>query len=214
MSHAVTDIARRLANLIGLGTIAEVDPSVARVRVTLNGRLTDWLPLPAPIGRNAIGWHPPRVGAQVLVACPGGDPANAVIVQALYSADCPAPSDDPALDTVRFEDGTQVTYDSEAHELRLALPAEGARVIVECAERVTIDAPAIDLGNADALEPVVLGDQLARWVADTLKPWLDGHTHVSAKAGQPTSSASKVAPFEPGAATADGAVYSRRNRSQ
>lgn len=119
MSHAVTDIARKLANLIGLGTIAEVDHSSARVKVDINGRVSNWLPFPAEIGANFRRWRPLRPGTQVLFACPAGDPANAVIVQILYTDALPPPADSGDVDVIVFDDGTTIRHDSAAHELTI-----------------------------------------------------------------------------------------------
>ena len=110
MSYALTELARLIPNLIGLGTIAEADPSFARVRVDINGRVTAWLPIPAEIGRNFRRWRPLRVGTQVLVACPSGDPANAIIVQILYSDALPPPSTSDSVDLILWNDGTRVRY--------------------------------------------------------------------------------------------------------
>lgn len=123
MSNALQDLSRRLDNLIGLGTIAQVDHSSQRVRVDLSGRLTGWLRWPAEIGANFIRWRPLRVGTQVMVACPSGDPANAVIVQILYTAALAPPSDNPALDVIAFDDGTIISHDSAAHRTSIVNPA-------------------------------------------------------------------------------------------
>ncbi len=114
MSYAHSELARLIPNLIGLGTIAEADPSSARVRVNINGRVTAWLPIPAEIGRNFRRWRPLRVGTQVLVACPSGDPANAIIVQILYSDALPPPATSESVDLILWNDGTRVEYDSAA----------------------------------------------------------------------------------------------------
>ena len=119
MSLTLSDIFRRMQNLIGLGTISEVDHSSARVRVDINGRVTAWLPVPAEIGANFRRWRPLRVGTQVLVACPSGDPANAVIVQILYSDILPPPSDSGAVDVVQWNDGTRVEYDAASQTMTI-----------------------------------------------------------------------------------------------
>lgn len=128
MSHTLTEIARKLANLIGLGTIAQADHSSARVKVDINGRVTDWLPIPADIGNNFIRWRPLRVGTQVLVACPGGDPANAIIVQILYSAALSPPANRGDVDIIAFDDGTTLEYDTGAK-----------RLTVKATDRLTVE---------------------------------------------------------------------------
>lgn len=115
----MTDLARKASNSIGLGIIAEVDHPSARVKVNINGRLTGWLQTPAEIGNNFIRWRPLRIGTQVLTVSPGGDPANAIIAQILYSAALAPPADKGEIDLIKFDDGTTLQYDSEKHELSI-----------------------------------------------------------------------------------------------
>ncbi|WP_142847083.1 phage baseplate assembly protein V [Telmatospirillum sp. J64-1] len=158
MSHSLSELYRKLSNLIGLGTIAEVDHSSARVRVEINGRVSGWLPYPADIGNNYIRWRPLRAGTQVLLACPAGDPANAVIVQILYSQPLPPPGDEAGRDLVQFNDGTTLQYDSDARVLtvvsagKIAIQAAdavdltaGGAVTISAAAPVSISAPSISM---------------------------------------------------------------------
>ncbi|MBK1638964.1 hypothetical protein CKO24_07850 [Rhodothalassium salexigens DSM 2132] len=206
-------LERALANLARPGVVTAVrsDPPRVRVAFGAGGLESDWLPWMAARAGDDATWHPPSVDEQVLVLNPGGDPRQGVVLGALYGADS-APAAEPQVAAMRFADGTDLRYDAEAHHLSVSQPGEGARLTVTCAGPVTVAAPAVDLGRDDALEPVVLGERLGRWVVDRLKPWLDGHTHVSAKAGQPTSAARGS--FDAGEAAPGGAVYSARNRTQ
>lgn len=115
------ELNRRLENLIRLGTIAQVDHAARTLRVQSGGLLTNWLPWPADIGRNYRRWRPLRIGTQVVLACPSGDPAQAVIVQVLYTDALNAPSSTPSMDLIEFEDGTVIEYDSNTHQLRASL---------------------------------------------------------------------------------------------
>jgi|GEM_PF-1061817 len=137
MSQTESDLARRLENLLCLGTIAEVDHSHARVKLDIAGRTTGWLPYSAEIGANFRRWRPLRVGTQVLAGCPSGDPANAVIVQILYTDALPSPSTRGDLDIVQFDDGTVVSYDSGAKLLTAETPGDLA---VTAGGNITADA--------------------------------------------------------------------------
>lgn len=117
MSQTMSDLIRTFDNVICLGTIAAVDHAAAKVKLSLSGRETDWLPYPAEIGANFIRWRPLRAGTQVLAACPSGNPANAVIVQILYTAALPPPSTDGSVDLIQWDDGTLVRYDSAAKKM-------------------------------------------------------------------------------------------------
>lgn len=145
MSQIEADLARRLENLLCLGTIAEVDHGRARVKLDIAGRTTGWLPSPCEIGANFRRWRPLRVGTQVLAACPSGNPANAIIVQVLYTDALPSPATRGDLDIVAFDDGTVVSYDSGARLLAAETPGDiavsaGGNVTANAGEDITATA--------------------------------------------------------------------------
>jgi len=111
------DLNRRIESLIRLGTIDQVDHAARKLRVKTGGLLTGWLPWPAEVGRNYRRWRPLRTGTQVVLACPSGDPAQAVIIQILYTSALDAPSTHPDIDLIEFDDGTVIQYDSSSHHL-------------------------------------------------------------------------------------------------
>lgn len=118
------ELNRRLENLIRLGTIAELDPAAARVRVSAGGLLTDWLPWFARAGEDRE-WDAPSVGEQCMLLSPSGDPALGVALVGLYSAQRQAPDSDPKIHSRTYRDGAFIEYDTASHTLRAALPAAG-----------------------------------------------------------------------------------------
>lgn len=119
------DIDRRIENLVTLGTIASVDYATARVRVEAGGMMTAPLPWLTARAGNARTWWPPSVGEQVLLLCPGGDPARGVVLPGIYTTASPAPADGEKLHHTAYPDGAVVSYDAEAHQLTATLPAGG-----------------------------------------------------------------------------------------
>ena len=87
------EAARRVSNVLRLGTVAEVRHAApARCRVQTGDNLTDWLPwltLRAGGAQDGTAWWPPVVGEQVLLLAPGGDLAQAVAMPGIYSSDMP-----------------------------------------------------------------------------------------------------------------------------
>lgn len=81
---------------------------------------------------------------------------------------------------------------------------------------VKIFSPNIQLGEDAAVEPSVLGDKLASWIENELKPWLDSHQHLSASPGSPSSAAQSAptGPFDAGNGGSGGNVYSTKNKNQ
>ena len=139
----LTDLRRRLAALVRLGLVAEVDLERARVRVDYDRAAdgapvqTGWLPWLAGLAGPDRSWRPLSVGEQVAVLSPDGDLAGGIVLGALYRADHPAPSASAAKHLVEYRDGAVVAYDAEAHELRAALP-DGATVSIESSGGVSI----------------------------------------------------------------------------
>lgn len=120
MSFTLSDLYRRFENLIRIGTIAEVDEQNLRLRVQSGELLTDWLPWPGQIGNNFIQWRPLRVNTQVVLCCPSGDPAQALIVSILYTEALKPTNVDASFDVIQFNDGTTLQYDAAQKALTLS----------------------------------------------------------------------------------------------
>lgn len=113
------ELNRRLENLIRLGSISEVDHDAKKIRVKTGGLTTSWLPWPAEIGKNYRRWRPMRAGTQVVLACPCGDPAQAVIIQILYTSELTAPSADPDVDLIAFDDGSYIEHNAAGKTMKV-----------------------------------------------------------------------------------------------
>ncbi|MGD7095897.1 phage baseplate assembly protein V [Ralstonia pseudosolanacearum] len=109
------ELARLLENLIRLGTVAEVrhsTPPVVRVRT--GGLTTTWRPWVEQRAGKTRTWNPPTKGEQVLLLCPSGDLANAVILCGIPSENADVPSNDPNQTVTLYPDGALVSYDHGA----------------------------------------------------------------------------------------------------
>lgn len=153
------DLERRLNNLLMVGTILEVDHAARKLRVEIGEIRTAWLNWPTEMGRNYRRWRPLRVGQQVVLSSPSGDPAQAVITGMLYSSALPRPSDNPDLDLVEFEDGTRFQYDSAAHVIKIHCVGD---IVVENANSITVNTgTTLDItagGDATLKAPTVTVD--------------------------------------------------------
>lgn len=144
----LAEVERSLANLVRIGTVAELDEAQARVTVDLGGLVTDWLPwLTARAGATRT-WSAPRPGEQVLVLAPFGDLAQAVVLPAIYQDAHPAPVVSRDREHVVFPDGSSVDYDSAAHVLTVT--AGGGQVIVNC-DQATINTGQATINAAQAV---------------------------------------------------------------
>jgi phage baseplate assembly protein V len=118
----LTELERRQASTLRLGTIAEADYKRARVRVKIGPLLTAWLPWLTHRASKNITWHAPEVGEQVLVLAPSGELTNAVVLPAIYQSAYPAPTDNPDIARLTFDDGAVLEYDRAAHKLTADIP--------------------------------------------------------------------------------------------
>jgi phage baseplate assembly protein V len=122
---SLSDVERRLSNMIRFGVVAEADYARARLRVRCGDLLTDWIPFAALRAGGDKTWHPPEVGEQVVMAAANGDLRQAVVLGAVNSVKNPAPGDRATRATVVYGDGTTLAYDREAHAYALQINAAG-----------------------------------------------------------------------------------------
>jgi len=123
---AITEMDRRLANIVRLGTVEEADYQKARVRIRCGDMLTGWLPwLTGRAGKDR-DWWAPDLGEQVMVLSPSGEPAQGVVFLGIYQDSAPQPETDVNKRKVVFEDGTTVTYDRAAHKLDVLIKGDVA----------------------------------------------------------------------------------------
>lgn len=141
------EINRLLLNLVRKGTIAAVNHGAELCRVTSGELQTNWIRWITLRAGATVEWNPPTIGEQVLLFCPGGDPADGVALCGLYADSTPAPSHSPDKHARKYPDGAAIEYDHAAHALTATLP-EGATVtlvspgsITVISDSVTIDAP-------------------------------------------------------------------------
>lgn len=155
---SLTELTRRLENLIRAGTIAELDPEKPRCRVKTGGLLTDWLPFFALRAGEDSDWDPPSVDEQCLVLSPSGNPAHGFVIFGLYSDRFPAPDNVPTRRRRRYRDGAIVDYDTASHTLTATLPAGGkVELIVPGGLKIKGD---VDIdGLVNVTKDVVAGEQ-------------------------------------------------------
>ncbi|MGN5592561.1 phage baseplate assembly protein V [Stutzerimonas nitrititolerans] len=121
----ITDMLRRLENLIRLGTIAAVDHAAARCTVQTGGLTVPNLPWLAQRAGTSSDWDPPTVGEQCILFSPSGEPALGVALVGLYSQQRPAPSNSANLRRRTYPDGAVIDYDHATSTLTATLPGGG-----------------------------------------------------------------------------------------
>lgn len=148
--------------LIQLGTVASVDHGAATCTVEIGDLTTGNLPwLAWRAGRVRI-WSPPSFGEQCAVLSPEGDLANGLVLPGLWSDANPAPSSDPDLFLIVFDDGAEISYHFATHKLTVTLPAGGMADVtapggLTINADVTINGNVMIDGKAEASEDVIGG---------------------------------------------------------
>lgn len=133
MSYEVAELQRKLAGMIQITTITSVDHANKRLRVRLGADESAELPWPAIAGRNFVAWRPLRVGQQLILLSPNGDPAQGVVIGELYSQAIDSPSTDEAVDLVQFEDGSFIKH------------VVGGEIHIHAASNLKLTAPRVDI---------------------------------------------------------------------
>jgi phage baseplate assembly protein V len=140
--YALTEMDRRMANMLRLGTVEQADYAAARLRIRMGDLLTGWLPWVTRRAGSDVDWWGPELGEQVIVMSPEGDPAQGVVLGAIYQNAHPAVGDRETLHRTVYADGTVVEYDRAASHLTVTCVGT---VTVVASTLVEVTAPIIQL---------------------------------------------------------------------
>lgn len=140
MSFEQGDQDRRVQGVIRIGTVTAVDPAAARAKVSLGGESeTASLPWSAPAAGGVKVWAPISVGEQVVIASPGGDTSQGVIIGRLFSSSNSAPSSDGAEHLIEVGGSSISVTDGE-----IVLSSNGSTITLG-ASGISLNGARIDL---------------------------------------------------------------------
>ncbi|MDM5178516.1 phage baseplate assembly protein V [Massilia sp. DJPM01] len=125
------EIERLMSNMIRVGVVAALDEANARVKMRVNGLVTDWMPFNTGRAGATRTWSAPRIGEQLVVFAPYGDTGQAFAGQSVYQDDYPAPVASMHQEHVIFPDGSTADYNSASNTLTITVNG-GGNVIVNC----------------------------------------------------------------------------------
>lgn len=144
------DLQRRLANVVRRGVIDDVIPgSPTRVKVNI-GRITT-PPLPWCQGRTSSGVQTrdlPAIGDAVTILSEAGDLRNGRVYPGTNIDAIPVPEGSASEHVTRYDDGTEVRYDRQAHTLTITL-AEGGHYTLK--GKGTLDGDVDITGNLSVM---------------------------------------------------------------
>nr|WP_253309288.1 phage baseplate assembly protein V [Rickettsia endosymbiont of Ceutorhynchus assimilis] len=118
-SFAISELNRKLANIVRIGLVKEVDYEKAKVRVKIGEFLTDYLPWITSKAGKDRDWCPPDIDEQVMVFSPLGELSLGVVLGGIYQEKYHAPENKKEINSIKFQDGTKFTYDKGKHHLEI-----------------------------------------------------------------------------------------------
>lgn len=150
--YLLTELTRKLANLLRVGTIELVDAREARAKVRCGDIVTTWLPWFSRRAGNDREWWAPEKGEQVLLISPDGEMSQGLILPGLYQNAHPAPSQSQDVFYREFSDGATIEYDRAAHVLKTNIPGDvhitaKGTISATAGEKITLTAQQIELNG-------------------------------------------------------------------
>ncbi|WP_264683280.1 MULTISPECIES: phage baseplate assembly protein V [unclassified Wolbachia] len=133
-NFAISELQRKLANIVRIGVVKEVDYEKAKVRVKIGELSTDFLPWITSRAGEERSWLPPSINEQVVILSPLGELSLGVVLAGIYQQNYSAPENSEMINSLVFQDGTKFTYDKGKHHLeievvdKITLKAGGSRI--------------------------------------------------------------------------------------
>ncbi len=157
----INDLSRRLANIIRLGSIQEIDYQRALATVKIGELETDWLPWITANSGNNKNWNPIELDQQVVVLSPTGELDQGIILPSLYKNN--APENSPVTQSIYFQDGSRISFNRATGSLDLSLKGNAT---IKVAGSAQIEATSIvlngttDLGGVGGASVARVGDKV------------------------------------------------------
>ncbi len=157
MDFEITEINRRLVNMITLGVVIEANYESAQLRVEIGELMTGWLPWITTRAGGDRSWWAPEIGEQVIVFSPNGDLTQGLVLSALFQQKNSPPAAQPHIHKTEYADGAIIEYDRQAHHLSAVLPA-GGTVTIKANGGITLMGDVSIVGNLNVSESVTVSD--------------------------------------------------------
>jgi phage baseplate assembly protein V len=114
---ALSEMNRRLLQIVRIGVIQEIDYTKVKARVKVGDNVTGWRPWVS----QAKAWIPPAVGDQVVVLSPNGDFEQGVLLPALYHSKSKPPSNKKNELKIKLSESSSVCFDSNLENLTIKI---------------------------------------------------------------------------------------------
>ncbi|WP_273760787.1 phage baseplate assembly protein V [Bartonella sp. ML70XJBT.G] len=154
----ITDLKRRVANMVMVGKISHVDHKNARYRVKSGNLVSDWIPDTQARAGKTCSYEGRDVGEQVIVVSSSGDLSQGVILGSLHT-DANQVADKGNIHKTLYPDGTTVEYDDKQNSYTLNLTS-GGKFSLTISDGVSIkgDGKKLELQAQEGIKIVSKGD--------------------------------------------------------
>jgi phage baseplate assembly protein V len=177
----LTELHRRLANMIRLGKVLDTDynGNIPRVKAAIGAVETAWLPIiTARAGQDRHTWLL-DVDEQVVVLSPSGELTQGVVLGSINQQQFPALTDSVDQHCIQYRDGAVINYNSAQHHLDVKLPS-GATVNILAEGGLTISGDVAINGNLQASGDII---DHTRSMQDD-RTIFNQHKHAGVKPGE------------------------------
>lgn len=124
----LTDLKRRVANMVVVGKISHVDHKNARYRVKSGNLISDWIPDTQARAGKTCSYEGRDVGEQVVVISSSGDLSQGVIVGSIHT-DANQAADKGSIHRTIYPDGTTLEYDDEQNTYGIHIKSGGKFIL-------------------------------------------------------------------------------------
>jgi phage baseplate assembly protein V len=131
--------------MIRRGIVVAVDEKTARVRVQMPdlGVVSNWLPVLHHKTHQDKAYWLPDIGEYVIVAYDEeGEHSDGYVLGSIYNEADKPPITDKNKYFIRFNDGTEIEYDRQQHNLRISVKGN---ITIEATGNIVIKGSRIDL---------------------------------------------------------------------
>ncbi|WP_375687951.1 MULTISPECIES: phage baseplate assembly protein V [unclassified Bartonella] len=148
----ITDLKRRVANMVVVGKISHVDHKNARYRVKTGGLISDWIPDTQARAGKTRSYEGRDVGEQVIVVSSSGDLSQGMIVGSIHT-DANQAADKGSIHRTIYPDGTSLEYDDEQNTYALNIKS-GGKFILTISDGVSLkgDAGKLELSAPEGIK--------------------------------------------------------------
>jgi len=167
--YVLSELAKRISNIIRIGTIFEINHQTAKARVKIGELETDFLPWANANSGNNNSWNPPEIDEQVIILSPSGDLSQAVILPSIYKNN--ASDSDQNIKSITYQDGSKISFNVSSGTLDLDLKGnvtikvvgsaniEGDNINITGSSNITLDGN-VDLGGSGGQPIARIGDKV------------------------------------------------------